>query len=105
MESLEGEFKLRFNNHNQSFKNRENNKTELSKYIWQLNESHISFNLEWEIAAYTSPYRCGTRACNICLTKKFFIVREGPLIVLNKHTELISKCCHKDKFTPAKVNK
>ena len=42
MESSGREFKLRFNNHNQSFKNREiNNKKESSKYIWQLNENPI----------------------------------------------------------------
>ena len=41
----EGELKLRFNNHNQSLKNRKKiNKKELSKYIWQSNESHIAFN-------------------------------------------------------------
>ena len=61
MKSLEGEFKLRYNNNNQPFKNWENNKTELSKYIWQLKENLIALNLEWEIAAYTSPFRCGTR--------------------------------------------
>ena len=61
MESSGREFKLQFNNHNQSFKNRENsNKTESSKYIWQLNENHIIFNLEWYIVVFTFPCKCGT---------------------------------------------
>ena len=35
-------------------------KKKLSKYTWQLNDNHTAFNLEWKIAAYTSPYKCGT---------------------------------------------
>ena len=105
-ETSECQFKLRVNNHNQSFKNRKSiNKIELPKYIWQLNENHIAFHLEREVATYTSPYKCGIRSCNLCLTKKYFIIREDPLILLNKRTELISKCLHRNNFTPAKVNK
>ena len=100
----EGEFKTRYNNHTKSFRNRQYvNETELSKYIWQLNDNRIDFHLKWEIAAFTSPYKCGTRRCDLCLIEKLFIVRADPLILLNKRTELISKCRHRNKFTLAKV--
>ena len=100
------EFKLRLNNHNQSFKNWKSiNKTELLKYIWQLNDNHIAFSLQWEMAAYTTTHECGTCRCNLCLTEKYFIIRENPLILSNKHTELISEFCHINKFTLAIVNK
>ena len=47
----EGEFKVQFNNHESAFQKWRNvNKTELLKYIWQLNENHIAFILEWDIA-------------------------------------------------------
>ena len=28
------------------------------------------FYLKWSIAAYASPYKCGTRRCDLCLTEK-----------------------------------
>ena len=68
-----------------------------------MNDNRIDFHLKWEIAAFTSPYKCGTRRCDLFLTEKLFIVRADPLILLNKRTELISKCRHKTKFTLAKV--
>ena len=100
----EDEFKTRYNNHTKSFRNRQYvNETELSNYIWQLNDNRIDFHLKWEIAAFTSPYKCGTRRSDLCLTEKLFIVRADPLTLLNKSTELISKCRHRNKFTLAKV--
>lgn len=60
-ETSEGEFNLRFSKNNPSLKDcRNTNKPDLLKYIWQLDENHIAFNLECEIAAYPSPYECGT---------------------------------------------
>ena len=72
------------------------------KYMWQLNDKNIDFNLKWEICAFTSPYRCGTRRCVLCLTEKLSITRADPLIILNRRTELISKCRHRNKFTLAR---
>ena len=101
--TAEGEFKTRYNNHKYSFRDRKNiNERELSKYIWQLNDKNIDFNLKWEIGAFTSPYKCGTRRCDLCLTEKLSIIRAHPLIILNKRTELISKCRHRNKFTLAR---
>ena len=73
--------------------------------MWQLNENHVVFNLEWKIPTYSFPYKCGTRRCNLFLTEKYLIIKEDPLILLNKHTELISKYCQINKFTPTIVNK
>lgn len=68
-----------------------------------MNENHIVFILEWEIAAYTSPYKYRTRRCNTYLKKKYFFVREDTFI--NKRTKLMKKYCHRNKLTIAKVNK
>ena len=66
-----GEFKYRYNNHTNPFQNQDyENKTELSKHIQQLKRNEIEFNLKWSIAAYATPYRCGTRKCDLCLTEK-----------------------------------
>ena len=77
--TAEGEFKTRYNNHTNSFRHRKNiNETELSKYIWQLNDKNIDFNLKWEIDAFTFPYKCGTRRCDLCLNEKLSIIRADP---------------------------
>ena len=57
------------------------NETELSKYLWQLNDNKVDFSLKWEIGAFTSPYKCGTCRCDLCLTEKLLIIRADPLII------------------------
>ena len=52
----DGEFTYRYNNHTNSFRNLDyENKTELSKHIWQLKRNGTEFNLKWSIAAYAAP--------------------------------------------------
>ena len=100
--TAEGEFKLRYNNSTMSFRHKKSvNDTELSKlskYLWKLKEENADYNLLWNIEAYASPYKCGTRQCDLCLTEKMIIARSDPKKLLNKRTELVSKCRHRNKF-------
>ena len=65
------EFKLRYNNHTMSFRHKKHvNDTELSIYLWKLKEENADYNLQWSIRAYASPYKCGTRKRDLCLTEK-----------------------------------
>ena len=96
----EGEFKSRYNNHTKSFRhNKHRNDTALSKLIWSLKDENKAYDLRWSIAARASPYRNGSKSCDLCLTEKIIIVRAEPKGLLNKRNELISKCRHKNKFT------
>ena len=100
----DGVFKYRQNNHTNSLRNQDyENKTELSKHIWQLKRNVTEFNLKWKIAAYATPYRCCTRRCDLCLTKKYIIARAKKNNLLNKRTELISKCRHRNKYIFANI--
>ena len=92
-----GEFKPRFYNHTKSFRDR-GNETELSKYIWQLKDESKSYSIRWSIFMYATPYKCGTRRCNLCLTQKYVIARADQEHLLNKRTEIISKCRHGNKY-------
>lgn len=95
----EGEFKSRYNNHTKSFRHAKNrNDTELSKLIWSLKDQDKEYDLKWSIAAHASPYKNGAKYCDLCLTEKVLIVRADPGGLLNKRTELISKCRHRNKF-------
>ena len=97
--ACEGDFKMRFNNHTKSFRHRKyENDSELSKCLWKLNDKGTAYSLNWKIAARASPYKCGSKRCDLCLTEKMIIVRAEPKGLLNKRTELISKCRHRNKF-------
>ena len=95
----EGPFKERFNNHKKSFNNRQyQNDSELSKYLWDLSDKRLPHSVKWSIAAKASPYKCGSRRCDLCITEKSIIVRADPETLLNKRSELVSKCRHRNKF-------
>lgn len=97
--ACEGEFKTRYNNHTKSFRLRKyQNETELSKYIWKLKDNKTKFQISWSIEKRAAPYKCGTRRCDLCLSEKVAIVRANPNSILNKRTEFISKCRHRNKF-------
>ena len=95
----EGPFKDRFANHKKSFNHRQyQNDTELSKYLWGISDKGLPHSVKWSIAAKASPYKCGSRRCDLCITEKAIIVRANPETLLNKRSELISKCRHRNKF-------
>jgi len=92
-------FKSRYNNHTESFRNKnKSNSSELSKYIWQLKDSNKPYSIAWSIAAHAASYRGGMKRCNLCLTEKLIIIQADPQTLLNKRTELISKCRHQNKY-------
>ena len=93
------DFKLRYNNHTKAFRNQHYiNDTELSKHIWKLKNTNTPYNITWSIAAYASAYRIGTRKCDLCITEKYIIARAEQKNLLNKRTEIISKCRHRNKY-------
>ena len=46
------------------------NSTELFKYIWQLKDNSVNFNIKWSIIARARPYNNTTKRCDLCLTVK-----------------------------------
>ena len=68
--------------------------TELSKYIWELKDNNIQYNLKWRIASKARPCVCGRRKCDLCFTEKLTIIKADPKSLLNKRDELVSKSRH-----------
>ena len=95
--TCKGEFKSRFCNHIKSFRDRDN-ETELLKYFWQLKDESKNCSICWRIIMYATPYKCGTRRCNLCLTEKYAIAHVDQEHLLNKRTEIISNCRHRNKY-------
>ena len=99
--TAEGDFKKRFYNHRKSFNNEGSaNDTTLSKYIWELKEtSNSSLALVWSIAKKVLPYSNIFKRCLLCLHEKFEIINYSrPEELLNKRSELISRCWNANKF-------
>ena len=98
------QFKLRYNNHTSSFRNQnQETDTELSKYIWHLKDRNKQFQIAWSIVARAPSYKCGARKCDLCLTEKLIIAQADQDSLLNKRTEIVSTCRHRNKFLLYKV--
>ena len=96
---LASDFKIRLGNHRQSFK-KENLKyaTELSKHIWSLKEKKINYKITWKILGRAKPYTNATKLCNLCTLEKFYIICHRDKASLNKKSELVNHCRHRDKY-------
>ena len=53
----------------------------------------------WKIVRTCSPYNPNSKWCYLCLNKKLEIAPYRGNNLLNKKTELISKCRHQSKFS------
>ena len=92
-------FKTRFGNHKQSFiKENLKNSTELSKHIWKLKRENMDYKITWKIVGRASPYNGISKRCNLCTLEKFYIIYKREMATLNKKSELINTCRHRNKF-------
>ena len=46
-----------------------------TKCLLKLKEENFGYNLQWSIKAHTSPYECGRRKYDLCLTEKTIIAK------------------------------
>ena len=95
--SAEGDFKQRFHNHRMSFNNEDCSiDTTLSKYFWEIKRKlKIMASLKW----FTIKSVPLCQLCQLCMQEKFEILNyPNPNEMLNKTSELISKCCHVNTF-------
>ena len=98
----EGTFKKRYGNHKSAIKNEKQRlSSELSKKIWTLKDENKTFHISWDIVKKARPRTPGQKSCGLCIAEKLEIVKElrkGNNFLLNKRSELISKCRHINKF-------
>ena len=97
--NCETEFVIRYNYYKQSFKF-ENKKhaTVLSKTIWNAKDAEETPLIEWFIIKRVPPNQCGSKIRQLCQAEKMFILQEDKKNLLNKRSELESKCRHINKF-------
>ena len=81
--------------------------TTLSAKVWELREKGLPTEVKWNILHTTRPYKAGMKSCDLCLLEKTRILlgRRGPekiddnVVLLNRRTEVTSKCRHRLKYT------
>ena len=99
-------FKERYRNHIKSFTHKKySNETELSKHIWHLKQNKTDFTIKWSIIKKSISYTGGSKRCNLCLEEKLHILKEKDNCLLNKRSEIISACQHKNRFQVKSLNK
>ena len=58
----------------------------------------LKIRTRWKIFMYATPYKCGTRRCDLRLTEKYFIAHADQEHLLNKRAEINFKCRHRKKY-------
>ena len=98
------DFKARCYNHKQSFKtSSKRHHAELSRLVWRLkDEGHIPV-IKWFIVCNAKPYSSGAMRCQLCLAEKLAILWADPDTTLNKRSELVAKCRHRNKYKLIKI--
>ena len=100
----------RVNHHNWTFTNERNNpfnppaernsklqNTSLSTHVWKLKRRRIQYNLKWRIIKQASVYSKESGGCNLCLEEKTAIMFADEKTSLNKRTEIMQKCRHREE--------
>ena len=97
----EGQWKQRYYNHTKSFRNRGyKNETSLSSFLWDIKmKTNEIPKLSWSVLKIVPGYSNISKRCLLCLYEKLFIATyHDQNELLNKRSELISKCRHENKF-------
>ena len=69
------------------------NNTSLSQLVHELKDKGTNYDIEWAILKHAAPYRGGGRACNLCISESYEIIRDKEGVI-NRHCEGIISCMH-----------
>ena len=92
-------FKKRYANQRKSFNlSKSENDTTLSIEYWNLKQKQQASRLTWEIKGQYKAYNPTLKKFNLCLNEKLAIIDDPDKDLLNKRSEVISQCNHRNKF-------
>ena len=91
-------FKRRYVNHNNSFNvPTYTNNTKLFTEYCALKTKQLNLKVSWQIKKRLNFYNFISR-CNLYLNEKLEILDDQGKNLLNERSEIISHCCHQNKF-------
>ena len=97
--SCETSFKKGYSNHKNSFNvPLYKHDTKLSTEYWNLKMTQLNPQISWKIKGIYKSYKPTSKRCNPCLTEKLEILDEPDKNLLNKRSEIISQCRHRNKY-------
>ena len=92
----ENSFKDRWTKHKSSFRTRNpKNASGLSRYIWNLDDQNVKYELKWKIISRAKPYDPGSGVCRLCIREKYFIIFKPEMSTINQRNEIAGPCLHK----------
>ena len=92
-------FKKRYSNHEKSFNvPLYKHDTKLSTKYWNLKMKQLNSEIFWKIKGIYKSYTPTSKCCNLCLTEKLEILDNPDKNLMNKRSEIISQCRHKNKY-------
>jgi len=98
-------FKTRLGDHEKDFNNRRYiDATELSKEVWNIKDKGYEYSITWRLVKQCPSYNPVNKRCILCLSEKLDILEYEGRNLLNKRSELVSKCRHMNKFMISKYD-
>jgi len=93
-------FKKRYANHKKSFNTEKyKNSTALSNEFWRIKELKGQPVIKWKILRSSRSYNPNSKKCRLCSSEKYEIATFKENNILNKRSEVISKCRHQNKYS------
>ena len=75
----------------------------LSKFIWELKDEGVNFQIKWRIVDRAPKYNPRTRKCALCVKEAYYINYHRHMATLNKRSEIFSTCRHRNMETLSNV--
>ena len=72
--------------------------TKVSTEYWNLKTKQLNPRISWKIKGICKSYNPTSKRRNLCLTEKLEILDDPDKNLLNKRSEIISQCRHKNKY-------
>ena len=91
-----GPFKTRYYGHSHDLRTpSQRRSTCLSKYVWELKDNGVAYDIYWKIIARGRGFNPTTRSCQACLKEKYYIMFRPEGATLNDRTEFYNTCRHR----------
>ena len=87
----------RIASHQYSFRS-ENNQTELSAKVKQLDRDGTQYRIEYHVMENTESYKPEIGCYKLCISEKYYIIFGGLENLLNSKLEVTGTCRHRAKF-------
>ena len=76
-----------------------------STCAWSLKEKNKEYNIKWDIVKQVPSYKSGGKQCSLCSNEKLYILKAEKGSILNKRSELFSRCIHQRRFLAGRFNR